>query len=360
MTEPQDVDATVKRIESLLAEPAGSARDAVRLLMDLYGAGLTRIVDALPPDLLARLSDDKLVGSLLLLHDLHPESAEVRVRRALESIEWRLDGPRLALTEITDGVARVCMVTNGTAKLPPDVQASIERAVVEWAPEIERVVVTGIPHELVQIAPAAPVAPFPSRDRQGAVGSADRCELCGAALVPAHGHVLDLEHRRILCSCRPCYLLFTETGAAGGKFRSVPERFLQVSELARAPWDALDIPVGMAFFLRQASTNRITAFYPSPAGATESTLPLDTWGDLLQVCPTLETLDPDVEALLISRKRDPAECWIVPVASCYELVGRIRRHWHGFHGGDDAWREIDSFFDSLREREETRSGAWAI
>jgi hypothetical protein len=69
--------------------------------------------------------------------------------------------------------------------------------------------------------------------------------------------------------------------------------------------------------------------------------------------PLLATIEPDIEALLISRRRGQAQtdCWIVPVDACYELVGRIRRHWKGFEGGDEAWLAIDAFFAGLDARE---------
>jgi len=31
-------------------------------------------------------------------------------------------------------------------------------------------------------------------------------------------------------------------------------------------------------------------------------------------------------------------------------VGRIRRLWKGFQGGEEVWSEIDAFFGGLRER----------
>jgi hypothetical protein len=177
------------------------------------------------------------------------------------------------------------------------------------------------------------------------------CEICAAPLAPEHGHVIDLDNRRMMCTCRPCYLLFTHTGAAQGKFRSVPQRYLRIQDLDIA--DTFDIPVGVVFFLRHSGSQRVQAFYPSPAGATESGLPIETWDEMASTNPALATIEEDVEALLIARRRgrDGTEVWIVPVDACYELVGRIRRHWKGFEGGEEAWRKIDDFFAALAERE---------
>ena len=185
-----------------------------------------------------------------------------------------------------------------------------------------------------------------SRDRKGAV-----CELCGAPFDGRHAHVIDLESRRLMCTCRPCYLLFTHPGAAGGRYRSVSERVMKLSEAADSSWESLGIPVGIAFFLRNSARGRVLAFYPSPAGATESTLPLEAWDEIVAALPVLATLEPDVEALLVCRRRERMESWIVPVDACYELVGRLRRSWKGFEGGAEAWSEIDAFFAGLEERE---------
>jgi len=54
-------------------------------------------------------------------------------------------------------------------------------------------------------------------------GGAERCEMCREVLGERHGHVVDLEKRSLSCTCRACYLLFTHEGAAGGRYRAVPE-----------------------------------------------------------------------------------------------------------------------------------------
>lgn len=180
----------------------------------------------------------------------------------------------------------------------------------------------------------APVPPAPAR--------VERCEFCGAALAAGHSHVVDLEDRRIMCACRPCYLLFTNPGAAGGKYRSVGDRYETVAE-SELDLDSFDMPAGMAFFIRSSKSNRVEAFYPSPAGATESGLPVD------QADPVFARLEPDIEALLVFRRNGTTDAWVVPVDACYELVGRMRRRWRGFNGGAEAQSEIDSFFARLRE-----------
>jgi hypothetical protein len=37
----------------------------------------------------------------------------------------------------------------------------------------------------------------------------------------------------------------------------------------------------------------------------------------------------------------------VPIDRCYELVGRMRRHWRGFDGGDEVRAQIEVFFAGL-------------
>ena len=91
------------------------------------------------------------------------------------------------------------------------------------------------------------------------------------------------------------------------------------------------------------------AFYPSPAGATESLLPLSTWEELVAGNPVLSDMQPDVEALLVNPVKSP-EYYIAPIDICYELVGLIRVHWKGFSGGDEVWARLDEFFDRLKSQ----------
>jgi hypothetical protein len=187
----------------------------------------------------------------------------------------------------------------------------------------------------------------------------EHCELCNELIPDEHPHVVNLETRALLCACRPCYLLFTSRGAGAGKFAAVPDRYLYDPEFALtdAQWDQLQIPVKMAFFFHNSVLDQTVVFYPSPAGATESMLPSETWDEVMAANPLFASLAPDVEALLVYRRDDRYECFLAPIDACYELVGRVRLHWKGFDGGQEAWEAIDGFFDRLRERSHTTSNA---
>jgi hypothetical protein len=155
-----------------------------------------------------------------------------------------------------------------------------------------------------------------------------------------------------MCACRACYLLFTHGQAGRGRYRSVPDRYAvdPGRPMTAAEWDMLDIPVGLAFFLRSSAANEVVGFYPSPAGATQCRLDLAAWDRLAADHPLLAALAPDVEAALICRTDHSVEHFVVPVDVCYELAGRMRLYWRGFDGGEQARQSIAEFLDRVRSR----------
>lgn len=179
--------------------------------------------------------------------------------------------------------------------------------------------------------------------------ASEQCDLCAAPIATSHRHVLDLRNRELMCSCRPCSLLFDREAAGRGNYRLVPERRLRLEtfELSELDWERLRIPVEMAFFFHHSGEGRVMAFYPSPMGPTESQLELATWDELERANPILRTMEPDVEALLVNRARGARKHWLVPIDDCYALVGVIRTRWRGFTGGKEVWQEIDRFFAAL-------------
>jgi hypothetical protein len=178
------------------------------------------------------------------------------------------------------------------------------------------------------------------------------CELCGETIPAAHRHLLDLHSRELMCVCQACKILFDRREAGEGHYRLVPDRRLRIEDfrLDDASWEDLRIPVDMAFFFQSTRDERVSAFYPSPAGPTESLLQLESWRDIERANPVLATMEPDVEALLVNRARGAREHYIVPIEDPYRLVALIRTRWRGFGGGTEVWEEIERFFAALADR----------
>ena len=158
-----------------------------------------------------------------------------------------------------------------------------------------------------------------------------------------------------MCACQACKILFDRKEAGEGHYRLVPDRRLLIEDfrLEDSDWAALQIPVEMAFFFHSTRDERVSAFYPSPAGPTESLLRLDAWEDLERANPVLGSLEPDVEALLVNRARGARQHFIVPIEDPYRLVALMRSRWRGLAGGEDVWEAIEGFFAELSERART-------
>jgi Fe-S cluster biogenesis protein NfuA/nitrite reductase/ring-hydroxylating ferredoxin subunit len=153
---------TGARIDELLAglrsQAGGRAADAadelVRQLVGLYGDCLGQIVELLHAEgqqgerLLAKLAEDPLVESLLLVHDLHPLDADARIQRALDQVRPYLGSHAGGVEYLgsQDGVARLRLEgsCHGCPSSTATVQLAIEGAVRDAAPEISGVVVEGM------------------------------------------------------------------------------------------------------------------------------------------------------------------------------------------------------------------------
>jgi hypothetical protein len=190
----------------------------------------------------------------------------------------------------------------------------------------------------------------------------EQCDLCRNDVAPAHPHLIELAQRRILCACDACALLFT--GRDDARYKRIPKNIRQLPnfQLSDAAWDSLLIPINLAFFFRNSLSGRVTVLYPSPAGATESLLPISSWNTIVEANPELFHLESDVQALLVNRvgrARDLSDSlyFIVPIDECYRLVGLIRLHWRGLSGGTEVWQEIGSFFAGLKSRADLPAGA---
>jgi len=167
--------ATGERIDALL-DASGSggvvarerAEELVRLVADLYGAGLERILDItyeaghLTDEVLAALAADDLVASLLLVHGLHPYDVGQRVEQALESVRPYLGshGGDVELLEVSDeGKVRLRLLgsCDGCPSSSVTLKLAVEGAIEAAAPEI-----TGIEVEDAEQSGAETLIPISS------------------------------------------------------------------------------------------------------------------------------------------------------------------------------------------------------
>ena len=183
-------------------------------------------------------------------------------------------------------------------------------------------------------------APFPEPEH---------CDLCSVALPPVHRHLLEMSNRQIACACDPCALRFENV--IGGRFKLIPRdtRALPDFRMSDLEWEGMSLPINLAFLFYSTPKEKMMALYPSPAGATESLLPLTAWESLVAANPILCGMQHDVEALLVNRVEEAREYFLAPMDICFELVGLIRVHWRGLSGGEELWNEIAVFFARLKE-----------
>lgn len=175
----------------------------------------------------------------------------------------------------------------------------------------------------------------------------EKCEMCAATLLPEHQHLLELDTRRVSCSCEPCAILFG--GSARQRYHRIPRdvSILRDFQMDDYEWESLLIPIKLAYFVRVSAIGKVVAQYPSPAGAMEASLDLEYWKAIADKNLVLGNFEPDVEALLVNRVSDKPLYFRVPIDQCFRLVGILRKHWRGLSGGAEVWQEVDRYFETL-------------
>jgi Fe-S cluster biogenesis protein NfuA/nitrite reductase/ring-hydroxylating ferredoxin subunit len=149
------IERLLEEVRSMASRPAVARVDElVRLIVHLYGKGLEKILEIVDQadaggSVIARLSEDPLIASILVLHGLHPVSAEDRIQGALEKVRPYLGSHAggvefLGLDE--SGVVRLRLEgsCHGCPSSTVTVKMAIERAIEEAAPEVTRIEVQGV------------------------------------------------------------------------------------------------------------------------------------------------------------------------------------------------------------------------
>jgi len=159
----EDPQHALNRLQELIrvldTHPDPSAKETTRellaLVLDLHGIGLAKLMGIVTAaedetSILARLVENKQVEAMLLLHGLHPDDLETRVRHAVDRLRPHLGvhGLRLDVVEIASGTVRLRVHGRGAATIKAPLlwtlPGEIEDAVVEAAPDVEKVLIDGL------------------------------------------------------------------------------------------------------------------------------------------------------------------------------------------------------------------------
>jgi Fe-S cluster biogenesis protein NfuA len=395
-------DELLPRVQELQAklDSAGDpttrelAEELVSAVVQMYGAGLERIVDSLLAAgeegrrLALALAEEEQVAALLMIHDLHPTPLLERVQGALEQVRPYMEshGGNVELLSLEQGVARIDLrgSCSSCAASTVTLELAIKQALEQAAPDLEGLEVEGMtdaatgtptgPSLPLAGAGAAPEPPptgaielpmamsgasaqpgaatngamhgAPALGSTPAPASEERCDLCKTTIPEDHRHLLNLVERRIECVCESCWAL--RSGDAEYRPTGGRTLWLPALQLPEEVWASFQIPIGLAFFMDSSTAGCVVALYPSPGGATESELHFSSWSRMVELNPILADLEPDIEALIVNRLSDPPAYAIAPIDRCYALTGTIKVNWEGISGGPKVGKAISGFFEELR------------
>jgi len=150
------LEQSLARLEELTAAIEGiadmkgreAARELLALLLDLHGRAFERlgaIVEASPvrAALMEKIVDDRDIAAMLLLHGLHPQSVEERLRAVIARMGevWSERGLHVELLSAGAGFAMVQLRRNGRAEPTERLRLEIESALTDAAPDLDDILI---------------------------------------------------------------------------------------------------------------------------------------------------------------------------------------------------------------------------
>jgi Fe-S cluster biogenesis protein NfuA len=154
MTDAELMQGVERRVAALEASPDAAvrelARETLRAVLDLHREALLRVLTTLRERgglgvaLIDHLVKDPLVGSVLALHDLHPDALAERVREAIESVRpvLSLNGMTVRVEGLESGRVDITLVrAAGCPSTASRVRTTLEAALDRAAPDARGIVI---------------------------------------------------------------------------------------------------------------------------------------------------------------------------------------------------------------------------
>jgi len=230
MAEEHDAREVGERIARLLEELRTQANpyawqqvdELLRTVLDLYGRGLARVIeiasgDASAEEMRAKLVADPLLTSLLVLHGIHPIDTQTRIQRVLDDVRESLGPGAVAPAFVAlDGDSELRLRLEGKgprhASTLAAVQAAIERAIAEAAPEVASIVFESAPFAAETPGPLVQLNGRKRADGPGTWTSVDV-----GKMGPGEMRALEVDgHRLVVCSISGALYAYRDTCAACG------------------------------------------------------------------------------------------------------------------------------------------------
>jgi Fe-S cluster biogenesis protein NfuA len=142
-----ELEAQLQRLETI-ADPASrsTATDLLASVLQFHTAALEQMLEVIGESdsagaILSKFDHDPLIRSVLLVHDLHPDSLNVRVSRAIADLEPMLQkrGATLELIAAEGGLVRVKI--KGSQTTHGSLKEKVEQVLRNAAPEAVQVIV---------------------------------------------------------------------------------------------------------------------------------------------------------------------------------------------------------------------------
>lgn len=177
--EAQEHERQVARIETLVQEVAAfpdpraraTTEELIQALMDMYGEGLARLLELTAQTgasglaLIDTFAGDDLLGSLFMLHGLHPLDVETRVMQALDEVRPYLKshGGNVEFIKVENGIAHLRLEgsCHGCPGSTITLKLAIEEAIYKAAPDLDGLQVEGVTDPPPR--PGIPVTFVPTR-----------------------------------------------------------------------------------------------------------------------------------------------------------------------------------------------------
>jgi Fe-S cluster biogenesis protein NfuA len=165
----------LEELRSLEPTARQRAEECIRLVTELYGAGLSNVLEIVVEEgdaaLLDKVVSDPLVNNLLVLHGMHPFDLASRIDAALDKVRPYLGshGGDVEVLDVDEEAGAITIRLLGSCDGCPSssvtLKMAVEDAIHQAAPEVAHIIVDGWIEPEPPPAPVVPPTPVELRQK---------------------------------------------------------------------------------------------------------------------------------------------------------------------------------------------------